>query len=157
MGRISMTFNFRGAAIYLSAKDRVYRSSGDFVEVKAEDLRRVAREAGRAESGPSVQLVPLRLGMRTTGSLGIVGAEISSETLDAISGLVAIAIERAGALETLAKSEAAHESERLRNALLDSVTHELRTPLTAILAAITSLRSDVLPQTEQSEELMAVI
>jgi len=154
---LSMTFNFRGAAIYLSAKDRVYRSSGDFVEVKAEDLRRVAREAGRVENGPRVQLVPLRLGMRTTGSLGIACAEISSETLDAISGLVAIAVERAGALETLAKSEAAHESERLRNALLDSVTHELRTPLTAILAAITSLRSDVSPQTEQSEELMAVI
>lgn len=152
-----MTFNFRGAAIYLSAKDRVYRSSGDFVEVKAEDLRSVAREADRVESGPGTQLVPLRLGMRTTGSLGIAGADISSETLDAISGLVAIAVERAGTLEILAKSEAAHESERLRNALLDSVTHELRTPLTAILAAITSLRSDASPQAEQREELMAVI
>ena len=152
-----VTFNLRGAAIYLSAKDRVYRSSGDFVAVTAEDLRRVARDAERVESGPGIQLVPLRLGMRTTGSLGIAGADISSETLDAISGLVAIAVERAGALETLGKSEAAHESERLRNALLDSVTHELRTPLTAILAAITSLRSDASPQAEQREDLMAVI
>jgi two-component system sensor histidine kinase KdpD len=152
-----MTFNFRGAAIYLSAKDRIYRSSGDFVELKAEDLRRVASEAERVESGLGNRLVPLRLGMRTTGSLGIAGADISSETLDAISGLVAIAVERAGALETLGKTEAAHESERLRNALLDSVTHELRSPLTAILAAITILRSDAPPQAEQREELMAVI
>jgi two-component system sensor histidine kinase KdpD len=77
--------------------------------------------------------------------------------LDAIGGLVAIAIERARAIETLSKSEASHESERLRNALLDSVTHELRTPLTSILASITSLRSDSGLQREQREELMAVI
>ncbi len=151
------TFNFRGAAIYLSAKDRVYRSSGDFTEVKAEDLRRVASEGERVESGVEIQLLPIRLGMKTTGALGIAGAGVSAETLDAISGLLAIAIERARALETLGKSEADRESERLRNALLDSVTHELRTPLTAILAAITSLRSVASPQAEQREELMAVI
>jgi len=94
--------------------------------------------------------------MRTTGALGIAGS-LSSETLDAIGGLIAIAIERAGAVETLSKSEAARESERLRNALLDSVTHELRRPLTSILASITSLRSDASFNADQQGELMAVI
>ena len=35
--------------------------------------------------------------------------------------------------------EAAREGERLRAALIDSLTHELRTPLTAIRAAATTL------------------
>ncbi|HEY6373883.1 MAG TPA: ATP-binding protein, partial [Edaphobacter sp.] len=69
----------------------------------------------------------------------------------------AIAIERAGAVETLTRVEASRESERLRNALLDSVAHELRTPLTSITAAITSLRSDPLLNREQSDEMMQVI
>ena len=60
------------------------------------------------------------------------GLVLSRETLEAVGSLVAISIERAGAVETLTRAEAARESEKLRSALLDSVTHEFRTPLTAI-------------------------
>ena len=45
----------------------------------------------------------------------------SPEALDAVCGLAAIAIERAGAVETLTRVQASRESERLRNALLDSL------------------------------------
>jgi two-component system sensor histidine kinase KdpD len=38
--------------------------------------------------------------------------------------------------------EASRESERLRTALIDSLTHELRTPLTSIRAAATTLTQD---------------
>lgn len=82
---------------------------------------------------------------------------MSSEALDAVRGMAAIAMERAGAMETLARVEASRESERLRNALLDSVAHELRTPLTSITAAITSLRSNENLDKEQRSELMQVI
>ena len=44
------------------------------------------------------------------------------------------------AIEASARMEAAREGERLRTALIDSLTHELRTPLTAIRAAATTLR-----------------
>ena len=74
----------------------------------------------------------------------------SPEALDAVCGLAAIAIERAGRVETLTRVQASRESERLRNALLDSVAHELRTPLTSITAAITTLRTDPLNRQEQS-------
>jgi two-component system sensor histidine kinase KdpD len=95
--------------------------------------------------------------MKPIGALGITGEATSPEALDAVCGLAAIAIERAGAVETLAKVEASRESERLRNALLDSVAHELRTPLTSITAAITSLRSNEKLDGDQSAELMEVI
>ncbi len=46
---------------------------------------------------------------------------------------------RSIAIENTARVEAARESERLRTALIDSLTHELRTPLTSIRAASTTL------------------
>jgi two-component system sensor histidine kinase KdpD len=154
---IAATFTLRGAALCLAANDRIYRSSPDFMDVSAADLREALHSREHIKQDDDVTLAPIRLGVRTTGVLGIAGPALSPETLDAIGGLTAIAIERASAVETLSKSEAARESERLRNALLDSVTHELRTPLTAILASITSLRSDAALKAEQRNELMIVI
>jgi two-component system sensor histidine kinase KdpD len=52
---------------------------------------------------------------------------------------VSIALARSIAVETSARMEAAREGERLRTALIDSLTHELRTPLTSIRAAATTL------------------
>ncbi len=85
--------------------------------------------------------IPLRIGVRPSGALLLEGICLSRETMEALSGLVSMSIERAEALEDSARSEAAKETERLRTALLDSVTHELRTPLTAIKASISALLS----------------
>ena len=83
--------------------------------------------------------MPLRMGMRVVGCLGVSGSFLSRQTLEAIGSLVAISIERAGAVEKLSRAEASRESEQLRSVLLDSVTHEFRSPLTAIKASVTSL------------------
>src|ERR1700730_2018331 len=155
---IAATFNMSGAALYLRERDRIYRSSPNYMDVTAAELRDAAYSRDqRRDEARSVTLVPILLGTRPIGALGITGAATSPEALDAVCGLAAIAIERAGAVETLAKVEASRESERLRNALLDSVAHELRTPLTSITAAITSLRSNEKLDGEQSAELMEVI
>ncbi len=154
---IAGTFNFSGAAMYLREKDRVYRSSPNYMDVSAAELRDAAFSRDhRREEERNVTLVPILLGTRPIGSLGITGTGISHEALDAVCGLAAIAIERAGAVETLTRVEASRESERLRNALLDSVAHELRTPLTAITAAITSLQTAPLDEA-QRKEMMEVI
>src|ERR1700761_2807966 len=152
---IAATFNLAGAAVYLREKDRVYRSSPDYMDVTAAELRDAAfTRDHRREEERGVTLVPILLGTRPIGAVGITGTGTSPEALDAVCGLAAIAIERAGAMETLTRVEASRERERLRNALLDSVAHELRTPLTSITAAITSLRSDPLLDKEQSAEMM---
>jgi two-component system sensor histidine kinase KdpD len=150
-------FNLAGAAMYLRERDRVYRSSPNYMDVSAAELRDTAFSRDhRREEERDVTLVPILLGTRPIGAIGVTGSRVSAEALDAVCGLAAVAIERAGAVETLTKVEAARESERLRNALLDSVAHELRTPLTSITAAITSLRSDPLNE-EQRGEMMEVI
>ena len=154
---IAATFNLAGAAVYLRERDRVYRSSPEYMDVTAAELRDAAFSRDhRSDEARNVTLVPILLGTRPIGAVGITGSGTSPEALDAVCGLAAIAIERAGAVETLARVEASRESERLRNALLDSVAHELRTPLTSITAAITSLRNDPLDG-EQRGEMMEVI
>jgi two-component system sensor histidine kinase KdpD len=155
---IATTFNLPGAAIYLREKDRVYRSSPNYMDVTAAELRDAAfTRDHRRDEERGVTLVPILLGTRPIGAVGITGSGTSPEALDAVCGLAAIAIERAGAVETLTRVEASRESERLRNALLDSVAHELRTPLTSITAAITSLRTNPLLDAEQSAEMMQII
>jgi two-component system sensor histidine kinase KdpD len=101
--------------------------------------------------------IPLHIGVRPSGSLLIEATTLSRETMEALSGLVSMSIERAQALENSARSEAAQESERLRTALLDSVTHELRTPLTSIKASVTSLLSQQALDDTSRTELLTVI
>jgi len=106
------------------------------------------------------------MGMRVVGCLGVSGSALSRQTLEAIGSLVAISIERAGAVEKLSRAEAARESEQLRSVLLDSVTHEFRSPLTAIKASVTSLlgsphqsaaHSPAGHSPEEQQELLTII
>src|SRR2546422_7641576 len=103
-----------------------------------------------AENG--LAFMPLRMGVRVVGSMGVSGALLSRQTLEAVGSLVAIAIERAGAVEKLSRAEAARESEQLRSVLLDSVTHEFRTPLTAIKASVTALLGSASHTTSHSPD-----
>jgi two-component system, OmpR family, sensor histidine kinase KdpD len=97
------------------------------------------------------------LGMRSSGSIAMTKAAYSDGLYDAIGGLLAIALERSAALDRFSRVEAAREGERLRSALLDSVTHDLRTPLTAIRAAATSLSSQPSLAENQRRELFAIL
>jgi two-component system sensor histidine kinase KdpD len=101
--------------------------------------------------------IPLRIGVRPSGALLLEATPLSRETMEALSGLVSMSIERAQALENSARSEAAKETERLRTALLDSVTHELRTPLTSIKASVSALLSQQALDDHSRNELLTVI
>jgi two-component system, OmpR family, sensor histidine kinase KdpD len=155
---IRATFHNEMVVVYLAENDQVYRSSSQPENISKEDLREVARKGEmHNDASKAVCIAPLMLGVRPIGAIGIAGNLPSRETIDALGSLIAIAIERIHALERLARTEAAKESERLRAALLDSVTHELRTPLTAITASITSLRSGMIQDPSSKEEMLAII
>jgi two-component system sensor histidine kinase KdpD len=117
----------------------------------------VIREEPLVDEANSLCFVPVRLGIRPIGSLGISGSTPSRQTLEAIGTLIAVAIERARAIEQLGLTEAAREGERLRTALLDSVTHALRTPLTSIKASVTNLLSNASVTNLQRQELLTII
>lgn len=126
--------------------------------ISSEDLQRVSgRGEPATDSGKNLRVGPLRIGVRSVGALAVIGGDLSPESLEAIGSLVAIAIERAGAVEKLAHSEAGRESERLRSILLDSVTHDFRTPLTAIKASAQSLLGDAQLDEDARKELLTII
>jgi two-component system sensor histidine kinase KdpD len=134
------SFGIRSAALSLSSRSDVYRSGPNIDGLESRDLQLIGlRGEPRIDAAHQLAFMPLRMGMRVVGCMGVAGSVLSRQTLEAIGSLVAIAIERAGAVEKLSRAEAARESEQLRSVLLDSVTHEFRTPLTAIKASVTSL------------------
>lgn len=94
-----------------------------------------------ALEGRTVRLVPLRSGTRPIGILAAAGRPIEAGTLDALGGLVALAIERAQFLDERKAAALTRQSEQLKTALLASIGHDLRTPLTAIRVAASNLQA----------------
>ncbi|HVA72216.1 MAG TPA: DUF4118 domain-containing protein [Candidatus Limnocylindrales bacterium] len=151
------TFEVGAAAIYLESKNKFYHS-GASPHFADEELKgATAREEPLRDAGRSLCFVPVRMGTRPIGSLGISGRLLSRQTLEALGSMIAIAFERARAVEELGKAEATREGERLKSALLDSVTHDFRTPLTSIKASVTSLLSTENSPEAQQRELLTVI
>ncbi|MDO9382654.1 MAG: sensor histidine kinase KdpD [Hyphomicrobiaceae bacterium] len=84
-------------------------------------------------------------------AIAVVGVEmaqaqddIPDATAAALQSLIeqgAIAIERTRLVEVAGKVETAAEGERLRAALLSSISHDLRTPLASIVGSATGLRT----------------
>jgi two-component system, OmpR family, sensor histidine kinase KdpD len=151
-------FGAGAAALFVPGRRDIYRSGPDTREIEAERLKSVAaRGEPTIDAAHELCFAPLRLGMRSAGAIGISRVILSRETLEAVGTLIAIAIERTGAVEELSKAEAGRESEKLRSAILDSVTHEFRTPLTGIKASVTALLADPDLESGQRHELLTVI
>jgi len=153
------TFGGTASGMFLIDRKKVYYSDVKSQEqFNEEDLRRASnRGESSFDSAKKTVVMPLRVGVRSVGAIGIAGIEMGRESLDALGSLIAIAIERAGAVEKLARTEANRESERLRSILLDSVTHDFRTPLTSIKASSESLLSDETLDEAARQELLAII
>jgi len=152
------TFEAGAAELFLPQKDKFYRSGFGASHLDEERMKTAfLRDETTIETQQSLYFIPVRLGVRAIGSLGISGARLSRQTLDAVGSLVAIAIERARAVEQLGQTEAERQGERLKSALLDSVTHDFRTPLTSMKAAVTSLLASKKADAAQRQELLSII
>jgi len=151
------SFDVSSCAIFLPEKGDIYRGGIDVPALNTEQLKSImARGEPMIDRTRNLSFAALKMGVRTVGALGVAGT-LSRQTLDAMGSLIAIAVERANAVETLSRSEASREGEKLRSAILDSVTHEFRTPLTSIKASITSLLSNTVLNADDRLELMTVI
>ena len=137
IGRI---FALDGVVLYIRDQDQFYSSTSDLPMSIQASLRAMTLGQNPTQVIPGAFTArTLMMGLRPVGALGLRPDVLSREVTTAISAQVAIALTRATAIEASARLEAAHEADRLRAALIDSLTHELRTPLTAIRAAATTL------------------
>jgi two-component system, OmpR family, sensor histidine kinase KdpD len=151
-------FEAGAAELFLPQKDKYYRSGYGAAQVDEEQMKTAfLRDEIICDAVQRLYFLPVRLGVKPIGSLGISGARLTRQTLDAISSLVAIAIERARAIEQIGETEAERQGERLKSALLDSIAHDFRTPLTAIKAAATDLLASEATETPQRYELLTII
>jgi two-component system sensor histidine kinase KdpD len=111
----------------------------------------------------------LFLPIRTSrGSVGVIGLDRERpgalftpderRLLDALLDQTAVAIERVRLAQEIDEARVLAETERLRSALLTSISHDLSTPLASILAAAASLRDDdALYDPEARTELVETI
>ncbi|HKM84127.1 MAG TPA: ATP-binding protein [Candidatus Acidoferrum sp.] len=151
-------FEAGAAELFVPQKDKFYRSGYGAAQLDEEQMKAAyLRDEVTTETQGTLHFLPVRLGVKPIGSLGISGARLSRQTLDAIGSLVAIAIERARAIEQLSETEAERQGERLKSALLDSIAHDFRTPLTSIKAAVTDLLGPQQGQNAQQQELLTII
>jgi two-component system sensor histidine kinase KdpD len=151
-------FETGAASLYLADKQKFYRSGFGTLQLEEEQLRAAyEREEPLVDAARGFCYGPVRIGMKAIGSFGISGAPPSRQTLEAVGTLLGIAIERARAVEQLSRTEADRQGERLKSALLDSITHNFRTPLTSIKASVTSLLSSRPPDAPQQRELLHIM
>jgi two-component system sensor histidine kinase KdpD len=127
------------------------------------------RSAGRGSDtlpGAKRLFLPMRTGR---GSIGIVGIDSDKpgpmltpdrrRLLDALIDQGALAIERVKLVEDLERARRLAETDRLRSALLTSISHDLKTPLASALGAAGTLRdlSHALTDTQKADLLTTVI
>src|SRR5471032_2435981 len=115
-------------------------------------FQQIADGQQQSASLPLVRFVALRLGTKPIGLLAAAGRPIETQTLDAVAGLTAIAIERAQFLDDRKAADLARQSEALKSALLASLGHDLRTPLTAIRVAASNLQASWPDEKERREQ-----
>jgi two-component system sensor histidine kinase KdpD len=127
------------------------------------------RSAGRgSETLPGAKrlFLPMRTGR---GAIGIMGIDSDKpgplltpdqrRLLDALIDQAALAIERVRLVEDLERARRTAETDRLRSALLTSISHDLKTPLAAVLGTAGTLRSmgSALNDDEKAELLATII
>jgi two-component system sensor histidine kinase KdpD len=124
--------------------------------------------AGRGSDtlpGAKRLFLPLRTG---SGVIGVVGLDRDAtgplftpderRLLDALLDQTAVSVERIQLVDDIDEARVLAETERLRAALLTSISHDLRTPLASIIGSITSLRRYARHYDEAARsELMATI
>lgn len=108
------------------------------------------RPAGRGSDtlpGAKRLFLPMRTGRGPIGVIGIdddrTGPLLTPDQrrlLDALVDQGALAIERVQLVEDMDRVERNAESDRLRAALLTSISHDLKTPLASVLGAASTLR-----------------
>ena len=136
-------FEVEGVAFFDRMQAAVYRAGPHDVPIADDLLKDVALQGTVFQDGRTKAIVvPISLGGRALGSLGILGDSVSETALHSLANLAAITVERARVQEIANRAEASRQSGELKSTLLDALAHEFKTPLTPIKAAVSAMLAD---------------
>ena len=170
-------FDLAGCAIVLPSGDRVQLAGVDgqvpddldqrFVGVRAAQTSVQVRGPADADLEPGRALtIPMRSGEHVVGALVVVAGgsdssgfgEAERRVLATFANQAALAVEQGQQEEQRNRAVALQETDRLRTALLNSVSHDLRTPLASIKASASSLLDREIRWSDtEREEFLAII
>lgn len=129
------------------------RNAGETNAIESAALRRIGAENASWRWAETTEehgwwFLPLRAAGRTFGALGLKRMDSDDAPDEAWRALaremaddIAAALARVRLVGDLQRERVANETERLRSALLSSVSHDLRTPLASIIGAAGSLEN----------------
>ncbi len=142
-----------GAGLAVQAANKPDTRLGVMELAAAQWAQDTGQPAGRGSSTLTATdwlFRPLGTGGRTLAVLGIAredgGDPVRADQLALLSSLLdqaGLALERLRLEAEMRDVDAVRERDRLRSALLSSVSHDLRTPLTSVLAAAAQLRQQI--------------
>ena len=172
--QVARRFELTKVAIALPADDgwRVYQGGSSDVPIDVDVLNTALAKArgtlefdahqraygghvriGDAQTG--VTIVPLRHGVKAMGLLAAGASDLDLGALDALGGVVAIAIERTQFLGERDAAERVRQKADLAATLLASLSHDLKTPLTAVRVAVENLRGELTPDDRRAQADLA--
>jgi two-component system, OmpR family, sensor histidine kinase KdpD len=150
-------FGFAEMALFESSSGVIQRSRipGAFSD---EMLRRTAvRGIFDSRDQPSLTVLPISLGNKTFGSLGIAGNVLPATTAQALVNIVAVALAQSQAQAASVRADAVRQGEELKSLMIDALAHDLKTPLTVIETATDMLLPGSNTTHGQQSELLAVV
>jgi two-component system, OmpR family, sensor histidine kinase KdpD len=163
-------FDLAGCAIVLPSGDGIRLAAVDgqvpddlderFVGVRALTSVQVRSPAGADLEPGRALTVPMRSGEHVVGALVVVAGgpgssgfgEAERRVLATFANQAALAVEQGQQEEQRNRALALQETDRLRTALLNSVSHDLRTPLASIKASASSLLDREVPWSDAERD-----
>ena len=128
------------------------------------DHRQAAGRGTRTLPSSTTLYLPLSASDRAVGVVGIPLSDPAEfrdparrRLLESLAGQTAIALERLALAEHSRQAEVEVDAERLRTALLSSLSHDMRTPLASIEGAASALLQESEPAQPARRELAATI
>lgn len=165
----------RTAALYrLSSAIALGASLEDVIDAADREVRAVLEvstvrigetdpdQVDRAEYGSRTTLIELQSASGTEGVLELIAGSTPSAPdlafIKSVAHLIAVATENRRMNELSIATSASQEAERLRSALVSSVSHELKTPVASLTARVTDLmtRVDAPDEEDLSDALQAM-
>lgn len=155
---IRQVFDAAGVVLYHHESDEIFRATEGEFPLPDDRLREIVLRSNIVED-PQRRFIamPVSLGGKPLGSLGIVGVRLSDGAQQAMANLLAIALESASNRAMAGRADMARQSEEFKSTLLDALAHELKTPLTSLKASVSAIRTGRGQLSPNQTELLAII